>query len=126
MAGDYRDEWQLTVAFELSLMGAVDNGYGMEAFAAKQLQASGRSVSATPRLGLESEVVPARLRLRAGSYLEASRFFETSARWHGTAGAQVRLFSFRLARHERRVALSFAGDVAARYENLGISLGFWN
>jgi len=24
------------------------------------------------------------------------------------------------------VALSFAGDVAARYKNLGVSIGFWN
>jgi hypothetical protein len=124
--GDYRDERQLTVALEASLMGAVDNGYGMEAFAAKQLQVSGRKVSVTPRLGLEGEIIPGRLRLRAGSYLEASRFPETSARLHGTGGGQVRVVSFRLGGHERRVALSFAGDIAARYKNLGVSIGFWN
>ena len=107
-------------------MGAVDNGYGMESFAAKQLQVSGRNVSVTPRLGLEGEMIPGRLWLRAGSYLEASRFPETSARLHGTGGGQVRVVSFRLAGHERRVALSFAGDVAARYKNLGVSIGFWN
>jgi hypothetical protein len=124
--GDYRDERQLTVALELTLVGAVDNGYGMEAFAAKQLQVSGRNVSPTPRLGLESEVIPAWLRLRAGSYLEASRFPETSARWHATGGAEVHIFSFRLGGHERRVSISVAGDFAQRYKNAGLSVGFWN
>jgi len=126
VAGDYRDERQFTVALEMSMIGAVDNGYGMEAFAAKQLQVSGRHISITPRLGLETEVIAGWLRLRAGSYREASRFPETSARFHGTAGAEVRIFSFRLAGHERRVAISAASDVAARYKNLAVSVGFWN
>jgi hypothetical protein len=98
----------------------------VEAFAAKQLQASGRIVSPTPRVGIESELIRGWLRVRAGSYLEASRFEETSARLHGTAGAEVRLFAFRAFGQERRVALSAAGDVAARYKNVGISIGFWN
>jgi len=126
IVGDYRDERQLTIALEVTLIGAVDNGYGMEAFAAKQLQVSGRNISPTPRLGLESEVIPAWLRLRAGSYLEASRFPETSARWHGTGGAEVRVFSFHFAGHQRRVSLSVAGDFASLYKNAGLSVGFWN
>jgi hypothetical protein len=124
--GDYRDERQLTVALEVALIGAVDNGYGMEAFAAKELQVSGRNISPTPRLGLESEVIRGWLRLRAGSYLEASRFPETSARLHGTAGFEVRVFSFRMGGHERRVSISAASDLAARYKNLALSVGFWN
>ena len=124
--GDYRDERQLTVALELALIGAVENGYGMEAFAAKELQISGRNVSPTPRLGLESEVIPGWLRVRAGSYLEASRFPETSARLHGTAGFEARVFSFRLGGHERRVSISAASDFAVRYKNLALSVGFWN
>jgi hypothetical protein len=123
---DYRDERQLMVALELSLIGAVDNGYGVEAFAAKQLQVSGRNISATPRLGLEGEVIPGWLRLRAGSYLEASRFPETTARLHGTAGFEGRIFSFRLGGHERRVSVSAASDFATRYKNLALSVGFWN
>jgi hypothetical protein len=123
--GDYRDERELTVAVDLSLIGAVARGYGMEAFAAKQLQPSGRSVTPTPRLGLEGEVIPGWLRLRAGSYYEGGRFTGVSGRLHGTAGAEGRLFAFHLA-GERRVSLSLAGDVASRFHNLGASLGFWN
>jgi hypothetical protein len=124
--GAYRDERSLTLALEVSVVGAVSNGYGMEAFAAKQLQPSGREPSATPRLGLEGEVIPGWLRLRAGTYDEASRFEGVSRRWHGTGGAEVRLFAFHLGGQERRVSVSFAGDATARYHNLGLSAGFWN
>jgi hypothetical protein len=64
--------------------------------------------------------------LRAGSYLEATRFPETGPRLHGTGGGEVRLFAFHLMGHERRVAVSFAGDFASNYKNLGLSVGFWN
>jgi hypothetical protein len=124
--GAYRDERHLTVAVELGVTGAVSNGYGMEAFAAKQLQPSGRDPTVTPRLGLESEVIRGWLRLRAGGYLEPARFAGTSPRWHATGGAEGRLFAFRLFGQERRVSLSVAGDFAARYKNAGLSIGFWN
>jgi len=78
------------------------------------------------RLGLEGEVIRGWLRLRAGGYEEASRFAETSARLHGTAGAEVRVFAFHLGGHERRVSLSVAADLARRHKNGGISIGFWN
>lgn len=123
---DFRDERSLIVALELAVIGAVENGYGVEAFAAKQLQASGREPSFTPRLGVEGELFPGWLRLRAGTYLEPGRFEGVDARLHGTTGGQVRLFAVRLAGSERRVSVSFAGDFAARYQNIGISLGFWN
>jgi hypothetical protein len=123
---EFRDERSLTVAIELAVIGAVSDGYGVEAFAAKQLQPSGRDPSVTPRLGMEGEVLPGWLRLRAGTYLEAGRFEGVDARLHGTGGAQVRLFAFHLGGSERRVAVSFAGDFAPRYQNIGLSLGFWN
>jgi hypothetical protein len=123
---EFRDERSLIVGLELAIIGAVDNGYGVEAFAAKQLQPSGRDPSFTPRLGLEGEVIPGWLRLRAGTYLEAARFEDVDARLHGTGGAQVRLFAFDLLGSERRVAVSFAGDFASLYQNIGLSIGFWN
>ncbi len=121
----FRDERQLTVAVDLSFTGAVSNGYGLEAFAAKQLQQSGRSTTVTPRLGVESEVIPGWLRLRAGTYLEPSRVPETDARWHATGGFEVRIVAFRLFGQERRVQISGAADVASRYQNVALSIGFW-
>jgi hypothetical protein len=122
----FRDERQLTLALDLAFTGAVPNGYGMEAFAGKQLQQSGRSTTVTPRLGVESEVIPGWLRLRVGTYLEPSRFPETDARWHATGGFEVRIVAFHLAGQERRVQISGAADVADRYKNLAFSIGFWN
>lgn len=123
---EFRDERSLIVALELAVIGAVDDGYGTEAFAAKQLQTSGRDASFTPRFGMEAEVIPGWLRLRAGTYLEAARFEGVEPRLHGAGGAQVRLFAFRFAGSERRVSVSFAGDFASNYQNIGLSLGFWN
>jgi len=122
----FRDERTLIIAIDLSFTGAVENGYGLEAFAAKQLQQSGRSTTVTPRLGLESELLPGWLRLRAGTYLEPSRFPETDARWHLTGGFEVRVVAFHLLGQERRVQISAAADVATRYQNVGFSIGFWN
>jgi hypothetical protein len=123
---DYRDERQLTMALEVSLVGPVSNAYGMEAFAAKQLQPSGRAVTLTPRLGLESEIIPGWLRLRLGTYREGGRFDGVTGRFHATGGGEVRVFAFKLLGHWRRVSVSFAGDAAPRYHNLGASIGFWN
>jgi hypothetical protein len=124
--GAFRDERSITIALEGSLIGPVSNGYGMEAFAAKQLQPSGRELSFTPRLGIESEVIPGWLRLRAGTYYEDSRFEGVSARPHATGGAEGHIFSFHLGGTEHRVSLSVAADAAPRYHNVGFSAGFWN
>lgn len=126
VGGDYRDERALVIAAEVTLVGAVDDGFGMEAYANRQLQPSGRAITVTPRLGLESEVIPGWLRARAGSYREGGRFADVGGRFHATAGAEVRLFAFPLLGHQRRVSVSVAGDVAARYHNAGLSIGFWN
>jgi hypothetical protein len=123
---DYRDERSLTVAVDLTVIGAVDTGFGMEAYANKQLQQSGRHATFTPRLGLESELIRGWLRLRAGTYQEGGRFAGIPGRPHATGGAEVRLFAFRLLGHERRLSLSLAADAASRYHNGSASLGFWN
>jgi hypothetical protein len=72
------------------------------------------------------EVIRGWLKLRAGSSLEASRFPQTSARLQGTARFEAQVFTFRLGGHERRVSISAASDLAARYKNLALSVGFWN
>ncbi len=66
------------------------------------------------------------MRVRAGTYREASRFAETSGRWHATGGLEARLFAFHLFGHERRVSASLAGDLAREYKNAGLSVAFWN
>lgn len=79
---------------------------------------SGRRPSLAARLGGEWEAMPRRLALRGGSYLEPSR---TGAplRPHATFGADLRLRAY----WDLRIGL--AGDLAARYQNVSLSLGLW-
>ena len=121
----FRDERALTVAADLVLSGATDNGYGIEAFSQHELQPSGRNLAFSVRGGAELEVLPGRARLRAGSYWEPGRFEGVSGRAHATFGADLRVFEFSLF-GVRRGRLSLTADVARRYRNLVIDIGFWH
>jgi hypothetical protein len=83
-----------------------------------QARASGRHPSLTPRAGVEWEAVRW-LRARGGWYLEASRSGATP-RPHGTFGGEVRIPAW-----PWDLRLGLAGDLAARYRNVGLSLGLW-
>jgi hypothetical protein len=82
-------------------------------------------VIATVHGGLEAEAIPKRLRLRAGTYYEPSRFDGIAARQHITGGFEVRLFKFGLW-GERHLSFSYAVDVAARYQVQSFSIWLWS
>ena len=126
VAGDFRDERALVLAADLLLTGATDEGHGVEAFVAKQLQPAGRTAVLSVRGGGEIEAVPGWLRVRGGSYWEPSRFAGVDGRVHGTAGLDGRLWSFCLWGSPYRVRLSLTMDLARDYQNLGISAGLWH
>lgn len=82
----------------------------------------------SPRLGIESEVIPHHLRLRAGGYYEPARTAESRSRLHGTGGLDLKLFRFGffgLFEPFDYWQLSVAVDVARSYLNTSFSLGFW-
>jgi hypothetical protein len=121
----FRDEQAITLAADVVLTGATANGYGIEAFGMQQLQRSGRTAVASLRGGVEYEWLPGRLRLRGGSYWEPSRFDGVGGRLHATFGAELAVLGFHFF-GPRRLRLSFTGDVASRYRNVGVSIGFWH
>lgn len=121
----FRDERALTVAVDFVLTGSSTNGHGIEAFSRQQLQRSGSHVTLSPRAGVEAEVLPGRLRLRTGAYWEPQRFAGVSGRAHGTFGAELRALEFH-AWGVRRGKLGATFDVARRYRNIGLSIGFWH
>jgi hypothetical protein len=125
-AGRFRDERALLLAADLVLVGRTPQASGIESFAAGELQASGRDVTLSPRVGAEFEWLPGRLRLRAGSYWEPQRFAGVPGRLHLTLGGELRLFAFQFWGAERRLALSMAVDGAEDYGNAGLSFGFWH
>jgi len=83
----------------------------------------------SPRLGLESEVVPRHFRLRAGSYYEPARIAGTSSRVHGTGGLDVKLFRWNIFGLLDRFdywQLSLGADAARLYLNTSLSIGIWH
>jgi hypothetical protein len=114
----------LLISADVQIAGAVDNAVGVTSFLAGVREESGRGAATSVRLGAESEVWRRRLRLRAGTYYEPSRF-ATPGRVHGTFGLDVRLFDF-TAWGARSLRAGLVGDFARDYSNAGISLGFWH
>jgi len=125
VAGPFRDEKALTIAADLVVTGATSNGYGLEAFGMQTLQPSGRHVVVSPRAGLDYEWKPGKLRVRIGGYWEPGRFDGVDGRFHTTFGADLRVLQFPFF-GPRRIRLSVTGDLASRYRNLGLSIGFWH
>jgi hypothetical protein len=109
--------------------GTVEEGVGVESFIEGQVYRSGKNTTYSPRLGIESEVVPAWLTLRAGTYGEPARYESSSPRLHGTGGFDVKLFPwtvFGLFEDGTSWRLSAALDGAERYFSWGVSLGVWH
>ncbi|HET7499914.1 MAG TPA: hypothetical protein VFK02_02895 [Kofleriaceae bacterium] len=120
----FRDERAVTLAADVVVTGPTSNGYGIEAFGMGQLQRSGASAAISLRGGAEYEWLPGKLRVRGGAYWEPPRFDGVNGRLHATFGAELAVFEFHL-RGLRRLQVSFTGDVAARYRNVGLAIGFW-
>lgn len=125
VATPYRDERALVLAGDVVVTGATANGFGVEAFSMKQLQRSGRHTAVSVRGGLSFEALPGRLRLRGGGYWEPERFVDVAGRAHVTFGADLRVLEFPLF-GVRRGRISLTGDVASRYRNVVIDIGFWH
>lgn len=125
VATPFRDEPSLTLAADLVVTGSTASGAGVEAFSMHELQPSGRHVVIGVRGGLAYECLPGRLRLRTGSYWEPGRFEGVGGRAHATFGIDLRVLVFPLF-GERRGRISLIGDVADRYRNVAIDIGFWH
>jgi hypothetical protein len=114
--------WYLLVSSELSL---IQGGGPVGLSGATALD---RPVI-SPRLGLESEVVPRHFRLRAGSYYEPALIAGTKSRVHGTGGFDLRLFEWNIFGLLDRFdywQLSLGADAARAYLNTSLSIGFWH
>lgn len=121
----FRDEQAVTVTADLVVTGPSNDAYGLDAFALHQLERSGHHSSWSPRGGVDYEWIPGRLRVRGGSYWEPGRFDGVGGRLHGTFGIEVRVFQFHLW-GLRRGRITLTGDGASKYQNAGLSIGFWH
>ncbi len=87
-----RPKFLLAASFLVT--GPTENAVGIESFLAQRVDRSGRRATFTPRIGVETEVVPDWVVFRSGLYLEPTRFDQSSPRLHTTFGAESRLFSW--------------------------------
>ena len=113
---------------DLVLIGETARGVDLEAFLAQERQDAGRNPSFSVRVGVESELLANRFRVRVGSYLEPSRIAGLSPRLHGTLGGDVKVLTFDLfgllAPLDWRVTAAF--DFATEFQSFGFSLGIWH
>ncbi|MFT3923643.1 MAG: hypothetical protein QM778_14020 [Myxococcales bacterium] len=109
------------VSGDLILYGKTDRGQGLTSFLTQQPETSGAKNSVGVRFGMESEVLQNRMKVRAGTYLEPSRFQRSYYRPHGTLGFDVRLFD--LWRWSFRGTATI--DAAPRFFDWGAAIGIW-
>jgi hypothetical protein len=100
----------------------------VEGFLDQSNEIVGRTVSATPRFGLEGEPIHDRMTLRAGTYVEPSRYDTGTPRQHFTFGGDVRLIplDFWGLLPEANWKIGLFVDLAPRYVNGGIGIGEWH
>jgi hypothetical protein len=109
--------------------GPVKNAVGLESMLAQTIERSGEHTSFSLRAGAEAEVLPHWLVLRAGSYLEPTRFREGERRLHGTGGFDVRVFRssvFGLFDEGTLFRVSAAIDGAREYFGWSVGAGVFH
>ena len=119
----------LLVSTELLVVGTTSDSVSLASAIEGTVRRSGEELAWSPRLGVESEVIPHYLTLRAGSYLESGRMRVSDARWHATLGFDVKLFAwdmFGILTDFDEWTFSAAADVAEHYLNTSFSIGIWH
>jgi hypothetical protein len=110
------------------LTGPSSNAVGLDGFLDQRLDYVGQRVGFAPRVGVEAEPVPNRMRVRFGGYVEPSRFSDGTRRQHFTVGTDIRLFAASPLGlfPEAEWAIVLMYDLAPRYQNYGIGLTAWH
>ena len=118
----------LLFSADVIMIGPTEHGVGLESFLSQQRQSSGANASFGLRVGAEGEPIGDWVKMRAGTYLEPSRFADVSYRVHATTGFDVRLFTWDLfgLLNDFTVLFGASADVAERYLNVGVGLGLWH
>ncbi len=110
----------LVLSLQLDVIGPSPGAISLTSALTGGAVPSGRRASLVPRAGAEWDAVPDRFRVRGGSYLEGSR---TGAppRLHATLGLELRVPFW-----PWDLQLSGGVDLADRFQDFSISIGFWN
>lgn len=128
----YRElgRFYLLLSTALHIDGPTPNAVGVESFLERVVNRSGEHTTYSPRFGAESEIIPHWVVLRAGTYVEPTRFESNpgGARVHATAGADLKLGHwdvFGVWPDEYAWRLRGAVDTARDYFGWGVAIGGW-
>jgi hypothetical protein len=108
--------------------GPVANAIGVESMLAQTIDRSGERTVVTLRGGAEAEVIPWWLVLRAGTYLEPTRYRGGASRLHATGGFALRVLRwsvFGLLDEDTLFRVSFAVDGARDYFGWSVGAGLF-
>jgi hypothetical protein len=122
------NRFYVQVSASMLISGAVANGVGVESMVAQVVNRSGQRTVMSPRLGVEVGVVPSLLKVRAGTYMEPTRFDGSEPRLHATAGLDIKLAVwnvFGLWPDNYMWRLGLGADVAHRYSTWGLTIAGW-
>jgi hypothetical protein len=120
--------WYLLISTSMIVTGPVQRGIGVEGFLRHEEQRSGEHIVISPRVGIETELVPHWLKTRGGVYFEPTRFDTGDGRLHTTLGFEQKLFPWTVfGTFEDSTAWRISGvlDLAHRYFGWGASIGVW-
>jgi hypothetical protein len=120
---------KVLLSFSMLVTGPSGDAVGFESMLAQRVDRSGQRATVTTRAGAEAEVWPNRLQLRAGTYVEPTRFDESRARLHGTFGFDVRLFEstvWGLFPEHTSFRFTTGGDAARDYFGYSLAVGVWH
>jgi hypothetical protein len=119
---------KLLLSFATLITGPTDGAVSVTSMLTQTVNRSGERTSVTIRGGAEVEFLPNRLQLRAGSYMEPTRFRASTPRLHGTAGFEVRVVEwnvFGLFPEDNSFRISGAIDAARDYFGWSLGVGSW-
>lgn len=111
--------------------GPSTDAVGIESFLSRRVDRFGLSTVVSPRIGVESEVVPQLLKLSAGSYIEPTRSSGNPHRFrtHGTLGTEIDVLPwtvFGLFDDGTRWRVAGSIDLSREYLGWGVSIGVWH
>ncbi len=120
---------KVLISFSMLATGPTSRAVGVESMLTQVVDRSGQRATVAIRGGAETELLPNRLQLRVGSYMEPTRFRESSPRVHGTAGFEVRVIEwtlFGLFPEDNSFRISGAVDAARDYFGWSLGIGAWH
>ncbi|MEM1034041.1 MAG: hypothetical protein AAF928_05705 [Myxococcota bacterium] len=121
---------RLLVALNLTATLATTDGVGLESFLEQTVERSGERLTIQPHAAAETEAWPGYVTVRAGTYLEPTRFRAGSDRWHGTGGLDIHIplawSIFGLLDDDTTYKLTGAIDGSQRYLGWNVGVGLWH